>query len=330
MIRCAPAVLGLAMVAVPLQDRSFTNPVCARGADPWVVRWGNAYYYCRSAGGRIRVSRAERLQDIGKEEGIVVWTPPPRGPYSKELWAPELHRLGGRWYVYVAADDGNNHNHRMIVLEGDADDPQKPFSFKGKIADPSDRWAIDGTVFLLDDGRSYFIWSGWEGTENVAQFLYIAPMSNPWTISGPRACISRPEHEWEKRGRPLINEGPQILRNGGRVFLIYSASGSWTDDYCLGQLKWTGGDPMKPSSWVKKDGPVFSRTADVFGPGHASFVKSPDGREDWIVYHAARRKGSGWDRDVRIQEFAWNADGSPDFGTPVSPGVPLPVPSGRR
>ena len=326
--------LGLALlatVAAPAAERTFTNPICARGADPWVVRHRDAYYYCRSAGGKIWVSRAERLQEIGREPGAAVWTPPPNTPYSQELWAPELHRLDGRWYIYVAADDGNNPNHRMYVLEGDPEDPQKPFAFKGKISDPSDRWAIDGTVLVLSGNRKYFIWSGWEGDRNVAQHLYIAPMSNPWTISGDRACISKPELPWELNGRPLINEGPEVLRNArGRVFLIYSASGSWTDDYCLGQLTLAGADPLQPAAWVKHRDAVFARTADVFGPGHASFVKSPDGKEDWIVYHAARRKGGGWDRDVRIQKFGWNADGSPNFGTPVSPGVVLPEPSGQR
>ena len=321
---------GLATFALlaALQEGTFTNPVAESGADPWVVRWKDSYYYCRSGGGKIWVHKSARLQDIGKGSGTAVWTPPPGTAYSKELWAPELHHLDGRWYVYVAADDGNNHNHRMYVLEGAPDDPQEPFSFKGKIADSTDRWAIDATVLQMPGGRKYFIWSGWEAAENVAQHLYIAPMSNPWTLSGPRVRISSPEIDWEKNGRPLINEGPEVLWNGTKLFIIYSASGSWTDDYCLGQLAWMGGDPLKPSSWVKKDRPVFSRTQDVFGPGHASFTKSPDGKEDWIVYHAAKRKGGGWDRNVRIQKFGWNPDGSPDFGTPASPGAALRPPSG--
>jgi GH43 family beta-xylosidase len=178
-----------------------------------------------------------------------------------------------------------------------------------------------------DNGRLYFIWSGWPGEENVTQNLYIAPMANPWTISGPRTQISKPELLWEVHGRPLVNEGPQILRNGKRVFIVYSASGSWTDHYCLGLLELTGNDPLNASAWSKAQQAVFSRTENVFGPGHASFVKSPDGREDWIVYHAAKRQGSGWDRNVRMQQFGWNTDGTPNFGKPVSAGVPLPVPS---
>lgn len=313
---------------------TFTNPIVTRGADPWVIQWHGHYYFCQSREGRgVWVNKAARLEEIGKGAWKQVWSPPSGQPYSREIWAPELHYLLGKWYIYVAADDGRNQNHRMYVLEGASQDPQGRFEFKGQLALKPDRWAIDGTVLELRDGRLYFIWSGWEGTENVAQNLYCAPMKDPLTIAGERVCISKPEHNWEKRGSskdlPTINEGPQVLWNGDKLFLIYSASGSWSDDYCLGQLTWTGGDVMSASSWVKKPVPVFARTKDVFGPGHCSFAKSPDEREDWIVYHAARRPGSGWDRDVRIQPFTWASDGSPRFGEPLAPGVPLTMPSGQ-
>jgi GH43 family beta-xylosidase len=306
---------------------TFTNPVVRTGADPWVIQRPGMYYFCQSSRRGVRVAKARRLQEIGNGPWSTVWTPPQGTAYSRELWAPELHYLRGDWYIYVAADDGDNFNHRMYALKGTSQDPQAPFEFKGKLAAQTDRWAIDGTVLEMSDGRLYFIWSGWEGTENIAQNLYIARMSDPLTINGERVLISRPEHDWEMHGRPLINEGPEVLRHGTNLFLIYSASGSWGDDYCLGQLTWTGGDVLNSSSWVKKSVPVFSRTKDVFGPGHCSFVRSPDGREDWIVYHSAKYSGAGWNRHVNIQRFQWNADGSPDFGTPISPGVPMPVPS---
>ncbi len=308
-------------------SKTFTNPILNRGADPWVIRWQESYLLCQSRGGSVWVARAKRLQDLAKGAWKRVWTPPRGQPFSRELWAPELHYLHGKWYIYVAADDGDNANHRMYALEGTAQDPQKPFQLKGKLTAPTDRWAIDGTVLKMPDDRLYFIWSGWAGTKNVAQDLYIAPMKDPWTISGRRVCISRPELVWEKHGRPLINEGPEVLWNGQQLFIIYSASGSWGDDYCLGQLAWRGEAVLDPASWVKKPEPVFSRTSNVFGPGHASFTTSPNGKEHWIVYHAARSSGSGWKRNVRMQRFRWNDDGSPNFGKPVAAGVPLPIPT---
>jgi GH43 family beta-xylosidase len=307
---------------------TFTNPIVNSGADPWVVRHGAEYFFIQSHGRRgIYVSRAASPVEIGKNPPIRVWNPPPGRAYSKELWAPELHYLRGNWYIYFAADDGDNANHRIYVLQGTSQDPRQPFVFFGELKLPENRWAIDGTVLTVSN-ELYFVWSGWVGTENIDQRIYIARMQDPLTVIGNRVCISRPEFDWEKRGNPLINEGPEALWHNGKLFIIYSASGSWGDDYCLGQLTFKGGDPLRADSWVKKSTPVFARTSDVFGLGHCCFVESPDGAEDWIIYHAAKYSGAGWNRNVRAQKFSWNADGSPNFGTPVSVGEPLSLPSG--
>lgn len=302
-------------------QRSFTNPILHEGNDPWVIRQGNAYYYCGSTGGVIFVGKSDSLQLIGSRTKNV-WIPPKGKPYSREVWAPELHFLNGQWFIYHAADDGKNENHQMYVLRAKTADPQGAYEMMGVLntgaAGPNGhekRWAIDGTVTHLN-GKLYFIWSGWEGTQNVAQNLYIAPMSNPWTISGPRVLISKPELPWELNGKPFINEGPEVLKHNGKTFVIYSASGSWTDDYCLGQLTLTGPNPLNAKCWKKYPQAVFAKTKEVFGPGHASFVN--DGKRDWIIYHAAKFQGAGWNRDVRMQPFRWNKDGSPHFGAPVS------------
>jgi GH43 family beta-xylosidase len=311
------------------QITTITNPVIAAGADPWVIRHEGQYYLSQSRrGASIWVNRFERLSEIGQSNWVNVWTPPANTMYSRNIWAPELRYLRGNWYIYFAADDGRNENHRMYVLQGTSQNPRDDFKFKGKIAATTDRWAIDGTVLEMPDGRLFFIWSGWEGLQDGEQCLYIAPMSDPLTISGERVRISRPDQPWELKSRIAINEGPQALWNGTNLFVIFSASGSWTDDYCLGQLSWTGGDPVNAASWVKKRTPVFTRTESIFGPGHCSFVTSRDGKEHWIVFHSAQSRGSGWRRQINMQPFRWNSDGSPDFGEPVPPGKPIPAPSG--
>jgi GH43 family beta-xylosidase len=305
------------------------NPVAPVGNDPWVIWHDGWYHYCYSWDGVIRVNKARKLQDAVQFNGKVVWQPEEGKPWSKEIWAPELHYLRGRWYIYFAADDGKNENHHMYVLEGEQGDSQGKYVLRGKLAASPDKWAIDGSV-LQHKGQLFFIWSGWEGDTNVCQNLYIARMKDPVTIEGGRAMISTPQHDWELNGRPLINEGPTVLKNKDKVFIIYSASGSWTNDYCLGQLTLTGDDPMDSRSWVKKPTPVFSGANNVISPGHASFTRSPDGTENWIVYHTARKRDAGWDRNTRIQPFTWDADGNPVFGPPVPENVAIPAPGERR
>ena len=169
--------------------------------------------------------------------------------------------MQGALQLRVARYDKVGEEHYHIIsayhkaLRGS--DPQGAFSRVGKLELTPDHWAIDGTL-LVHEGKLYFIWSGWEGTENVAQHLYICPMRDPVTPSGPRVRISSPTYAWEKRGSggsgklPTINEGPQVLQKGKTTHVIYSAAGSWCDDYCLGRLTLqSGGSPLNPAHWHK-------------------------------------------------------------------------------
>ncbi len=211
---CA-AIVGFPAVAVPGEGGVIRNPVAPEGHDPWVIRRDGWYYYCYSHNGGIWVNRSAIIQDAVQFNGAEVWRPEQGKPWSREIWAPELHFLDGRWYIYFAADDGKNEHHRMYVLEGGKGDARGAYSFGGKISDPSDKWAIDGTV-MRHRGKLYFIWSGWEGDENVSQNIYIARMRDPLTITGERATISRPEYDWETIGRPLTR-GPAVQAPGRTV-----------------------------------------------------------------------------------------------------------------
>jgi GH43 family beta-xylosidase len=309
---------------------TFSNPLGA-GADPYVVRWNGMYYLVRSSGGAVWIDRAASLDNIHnstpESDSVKVWTPPAGTGYSKQIWAPELHFFNGKWYIYVAASDGNNDTHRMQVLERNGTDPFGAFTYKGQIAAATDRWAIDGTAFEWQ-GSMYFVWSGWPSATNGQQNLYIAQMDTPWSLGTDRVLLSTPTYSWEKYGL-AINEGPEALIEGSTLNIIYSASGYWTNQYSLGRLTYNGVGPILSAvSWTKASQPVFKATSEVTGVGHASFTKSPDGSENWIVYHAhADPTTFNDDRVIRIQPFTFNANGTPNFGQPVPPGQLLTVPS---
>ncbi|MBA3480604.1 MAG: family 43 glycosylhydrolase, partial [Pirellulales bacterium] len=306
------------------------NPL-GQGQDPFVVRWQDTYLHVRSAGTAVWIDQAAELQDIHsstpESTTVRAWQAPTGTNYSQQIWAPELHQLDGKWYIYVAASDGDNATHRMHVLERNSPNPMGSYVYKGMIAASTDRWAIDGTVLEWQDKR-YFIWSGWAGTVDGQQNLYIAEMSNPWTITGNRVLLASPTLSWERHGLP-INEGPQILINDGQLHIIYSGSGYWRPEYALGRLTYNGVGPiMSASSWAKAPSPVFQATSEIVGVGHASFTKSPDGTQDWIVYHAHPSPGGNADaRVIRIQPFTFNANGTPNFGAPIFSNT-VEVPSG--
>lgn len=320
------------LLAAKLTALTFTNPL-GSGADPFVVQYDDTYLLVRSSYNSVWIDQANQLQDVHVSSPAsattLAWTPPPGTNYSKQVWAPELHQIDGKWYIYVAASDGNNATHRMHVLERDDPNPMGPYAYKGQLSPPvGDNWAIDGTI-LQWDGKLYTIWSGWPGATDGQQNLYIAEMADPWTLRTARVLLSSPDFNWERHGLP-INEGPQILINDGQLHVIYSASGYWRDEYALGRLTYDGtGNLLDPSNWSKSSTPVFKQAGDIVGTGHASFTKSPDGTQDWIVYHA-HHDANNWqdDRDVLIQPFEFNGDGTPNFGSPLPKSTVIEAPTG--
>ena len=316
---------------------SFVNPLLSSGPDPWVYKKDSLYYYTHTLGNRIALWKTKKMSELKNANSVTIWQAPASGPNSKNIWAPEIHHVDNKWYAYYTAGSSQDlSTQRTFVLENANADPLSgSWTDKGQIGDSTaDYFAIDGTV-LIYNGKKYFAWSGHAMPADNTQRIYIASMSNPWTLDSKRSLISSPEHAWEKIGTPAVNEGPEFLVGPtGKLFLIYSASGCWTDDYALGMLTLkTGGDPLVPADWIKAPNPVFVKHAGngAFGPGHNSFFKSPNGQEDWIIYHANPTSGLGCAdlRSPRMQKFTWNADGTPNFGVPVKINTNVKKPAGE-
>lgn len=329
----------------PAPSPTFLNPVRADGADPHITYLNGQYHLIVTSGDGIDIIRAATLADLADAPALPIWRDgtPERG---FNLWAPEAHFLtgpnGGRWYLYYTAGPANAGpgQQRLHVLESAGEDLLGPYRHRARLFDPdADFWAIDGTVLHRADGRFYLVYSGHPDATDTTQNLYIAPLRDPWTLAGPRALLSAPEHPWERLGGPpAVNEGPTVFQRDGQIFLVYSASGCWSPDYALGMLVADeGADLLDRRAWAKVPGPVFSRNdaAGVYGPGHASFFRSPDGTEDWIVYHAREAPtvgvpaDTGPGRSTRAQRISWGADGLPVLGVPVPLGVRLAAPSGE-
>ncbi len=325
---------------IPVPVNTFTNPLLSSGPDPWVVQKDGYYYYTHTLGNKVALWKTKKIEDLKNVVPVTVWAPAINTAYSDDVWAPELHYLDNKWYMYFAADSsGVNETHRIYVIENTSADPTAgAWTFKGKLADATNKWAIDASVFTYNS-TNYLVWSGWQGDADGEQDIFIAKLANPYTIEGDRVLISKPTNNWETKITSginvTVNEGPEALTNAaGQLFLTFSAGGCWSDDYALGLLTLKeGGDPLNPGDWTKSAAPVFTKNTSggAYGPGHNGFFKSPDGTEDWIIYHANNSAGQGCGnaRNPRIQKFSWNGDGTPNFGTPVSIGTKLTKPSGE-
>ncbi len=316
-------------------DSLFLNPIHTSGPDPWVFQANDKYYLTFTTGYNLTLYKSDVMSDLSDAYSRVVWTPPSTGPNSKNIWAPEIHQIDGVWYIYYAADGGENQNHRMFVVRNENEDPEVGvWEDMGQLMLPDDKWAIDGTIFEHND-QLYYLWSGWEGDVNGRQDIYICKMDDAMTPVGERVMLTLPEYSWETNGvNPTVTEGPQILKHDDKIFIVYSAGGCWTDGYVLGLLTADAdANLMNPDSWTKTEDPVFSQntTGNAYGPGHNSFFTSKDGTEDWIIYHANPQpgQGCGGNRSIRIQPFNWDENGNPDFGVPHPLYEKLTKPSGE-
>jgi GH43 family beta-xylosidase len=321
---------------VSFNDR-FYNPIKVDYmlGDPWMIRQGGKYYFLHDPISVFSTPVISGLMGYSKNGTKTIF----RGATKNltEVWASELHYYQDRWYVFFAADTNNDNTlHRMYVVRSQTSDVMGEWDYIGKLALPDDQWAIDGTFFEHGE-RIFHLWSGWkdisEGPGVWRQHLYITelkPDDPTQVLSNNRVMISTPTYEWETRGLPQ-NEGPTIVKSpAGTIYCIYSASYSGSNYYALGVLKLIGDDPMIAANWQKYPEPLLASDPanDIYSPGHCSVTKSPDGTEDWVIYHAAKAAGSGWDRNARAQKLDWVND-EPYMGKPKPLSEPQPLPSGE-
>jgi len=325
------------IIPPPATATTFTNPLM-NGADPSVYQKDGVYYYLQTNGSSINLWTTTSMSKLASSVPKTVYTPVAGDPNSRNVWAPEIFFLDGKWYIYYTAGNGTDISQRTWVLENSSADPTLgTWVSKGRLfTTNTDFWAIDGTVLELNGSR-YFLWCGRPDltNTNLTQNVYIAKMTNPYTLEGASTTLTQPEFNWEKNGFG-VNEGPEVLVTPENyTFLVYSASYCGTDDYSLGMLSLKkAGNPLVKADWTKSAQPVFTKKpqSNAYGPGHNSFFKSPDGKENWIIYHAnsATNEGCADKRNIRMQKFTFKADGSPDFGEPVATGLSITKPSGEQ
>ena len=295
------------------------------GADPSVIlHTDNNYYSVESRDGGISIRKAPKLELFASAEPKEIWTDDRN---LTNVWAPEIVGDEDKFYIYFAA--GNDLRKRTYVIS--SDQPGDGYGAETELELGGDEWAIDGTMFRYDD-QLWFAWSGWEDKSKNEQNLYLSRMKSPTEATGPRYLLSQPREPWERvEGNPFVNEGPEaIIDPDGQLHIVYSADGSWTESYCLADLRLRpGGDMTNIWDWYKSNGCLMGSEADqmmegwettkeVNGPGHHTF-SGPAGRIDGMrelekdhpfMYHAVP-KGTNynWENRERFAgTFRWVED----------------------
>ena len=305
------------------------NPIVLQRADPYVIRYKGTYYFTGSypAFDRIALRKASRLEDLQQAEEVVIWKKHETGPMSHLIWAPELHRIQNKWYIYFGAapNDGQSDdtfNHRIFCLENEAEDPTTGIWVeRGKVETGMDTFSLDATSFELK-GSQYLVWGQQDLDIPGHSNLYIARMENPWTLATTPVMLAKPEYDWECI-RFKVCEGPAVITHGDRIYITYSASGTGPE-YAMGMLTADlDADLLDAASWSKSPNPVFTTNAEahMYGPGHNSFTKAEDDVTDVMVYHVRNYTEIVGDplyepnRQACAKTISWGPEG-PIFGKP--------------
>ncbi len=311
------------------KEFEYNKPWIMQRADPYVYRHTDGWYYFTAsvpAYDRIVLRRSRSLSQLSDAEEKTLWVKHESGPMSEHIWAPELHFLFGKWYIYFAGGEKEDPwKIRPYVLECQSDDPMEgPWIEKGKMRRASEdefsfeAFSLDGTVFE-NKGKWYYIWAEKVGVGKQISNLYIAEMENAYTLKTVQVLLTTPDYDWERQGF-WVNEGPGIIRRDGRIFMTYSASETGIY-YCVGMLcVHEDDDLLDPRNWKKERYPVLKTCAEkgIYGPGHNSFTEDEDGN-DIMVYHARTEaviEGNPLynpNRHAMLMKIRWDEKGYPVF-----------------
>jgi GH43 family beta-xylosidase len=309
-------------------DPTFNNPLVLQRADPFVMLHSDGFYYFTATVpeyDRLVLRRAKSLNELGAAEEKVLWRKHEHGAMGSHIWAPELHRMDGKWYIYFAAGGAEKiWDIRIYAVENDSPNPMEgEWKECGQVKTAWESFALDATTFE-HGGANYLVWAQKDSAIKGNTNLYIAKMDTPTSITGKPVMLSKPDLPWERIGF-WVNEGPAVLERNGKIFITYSASA--TDyHYCMGMLTADArSDLLNAASWTKSQEPVLKtdEAVKVFGPGHNSFTTTLDGKTVLMVYHARNYKEIKGDplhdpnRNARAQVVHWKGDGTPDFGNPA-------------
>ena len=338
-------------IAGHLAETRFPNPFIYHRADPFIYKHTDGMYYFPASytdmehnlDGKyqylyIILRRSATLGGLAdgsgtyEEKTVYERSPIAGGTLSPHIWAPEIHYIDGKWYIYYTTtiSDESSWRIRPHCLEcRDMDPFNGNWEQKGPVVTEV-KGDIAFTDFSLDhthfehDGKHYFLWA--QKTNNISD-IFIAQLSNPWTLCTPAVRLSHPEYAWELHGFP-VDEGPGVIKHGGKIFITFSGSG--TDSlYCVGLLYADEkAELLDAASWKKLPYPVFqsSRATGQFGLGHNSFTRSDDDTEDLIIYHGRQEERYLVEEDYQplydagrnasVGKIYWDEDGMPNFSVP--------------
>ncbi|MFV0564931.1 MAG: family 43 glycosylhydrolase [Flavobacteriaceae bacterium] len=306
------------------------QPIVKQRADPFIYKHTDGYYYFTGSVPSydcIELRKAKTIAGLQDAQTFNIWYKHESGPMSQHVWAPEIHYLDGKWFIYFAASQADDiWKLRPYVLECKGQDPLKnDWVELGQMqaANGDEKtfidFSLDGTVFE-NKGKRYFCWAEKTGGQFAASNLYLAEMESPIKLKTPQFMLTTPDYQWERIGF-WVNEGPAVIKSKGKIYITFSASATGAC-YCMGLMEADENtDLLNRNSWKKSRYPVLKTDyiKGIYGPGHNSFTVAEDNKTPLCIYHARDYENIEGDplydpnRHVRAMEVTFNDNGKPLF-----------------
>lgn len=316
---------GVYTVTGQAQVADYPSPMFYGEADPVIYQYNGKYYFIATneTGSQLDlyIRCGDTIEELETAEEVMIFRHTSSGDHSGCNWAPELHVINGELYCLFASSTTGSWNavqSRIMKCTGDPmniNDWEEPVRVTKKDGQSliDEGITLDMTYFEAN-GKHYYAWAERPITElgNGNSYIAIAEMnpSDPYRITTDPVIIRIPEYGWD-RLTATVDEGPNVLKHDGKLYMTFSGSGC-DNTYCLGLLTADeNADLLNPESWQITNYPVLAseHVAGEYGPGHNAFTKDEYGR-DVIVFHM---KPNGGTRSGTVRTIHYAFDGTPIF-----------------
>ncbi len=319
-------LLGVILVFSEDKELRYKNPLNVyKVADPFVLFYKGKYYlYATSERG----AGPQGGFEVWESNNLVDWIYRGWAYESNEnswgkdsFWAPEVLYKNGKFYLFYSARGYIKGKKTLRICLAISNSPLGPFKdLKAPLFDFGYA-VIDAHPFIDDDGKIYLYFSR-DVSENPTSDIYVVRLSEDLlnTIGEP-IFLTSPTQLWERNSK--WNEGPFVVKYNKKYYLFYSANFFASPEYSVGYA--VSNSPLGP--FIKAlENPILSRTEYVSGPGHNSVIKTPDGKEYFIIYHTQMKKEGTHLRQLAIDRLIFTPDGKLKVIGPTN--TPQPFPSG--
>lgn len=319
-------ILGVIIMYGEDKGPKYKNPLNVyKIADPFVLNYKDKFYlYATSERG----AGYQGGFEVWESNNLVDWIYKGWAYKSNEsswgkdsFWAPEVLYKDGKFYLFYSARGYIDGKKTLRICLAVSNSPLGPFKdLKAPLFDFGYA-TIDAHPFVDDDGKIYLYFSR-DVSENPTSDIYVVRLTDDLlnTIEKPQFLIS-PTQAWERNSK--WNEGPFVVKYNKKYYLFYSGNFFASPEYSVGYA--VSDSPLGP--FIKaQENPILSRTEYVSGPGHNSVIKTPDGKEYFIVYHTQMKKEGTHLRQLAIDRLIFTPDGKVKVIGPSN--TPQPFPSG--